>query len=392
MTEQLRAELHKHRSTFTNLSLFSAMLGLVLLAVLLHALSLPANRLDTAAEQVQVFRFGPLLGALFAGLAGALSITGEIRHGTIRPTFLITPRRGRVVAAKIVAGGVVGIVFGLAAVGAAIGVGSAALAARGIPITLDGGDYTLMPIGGIAGAVLWAAIGLGLGALLRNQVATLVTIFLWLFFVENLLLDFLPGVGRLAPGAAAAAITGLDGERLLAAVLGALLLAGCAAAVWPWSWSPQERRHHELTAIWAEARGDPDTSVPWDRYAAWADADGDHVELVLVRLAGTTDDPSPLSAEVVRRLDPDDVAGAASAMEQLRERATAMETRAREQYLEALTAAERRAHEEALRDVDAAADEHRRQAEEKMRRDLAADEAAERQAQAAAVARALRRR
>ncbi|MDQ3678055.1 MAG: hypothetical protein M3401_14880 [Actinomycetota bacterium] len=188
----------------------------------------------------------------------------------------------------------------------------------------------------------------------------------------------------------AAPLTG-DGATV-GAVLGALLLAGCAAAVWPWSWSPQERRHHELTAIWAEARGDPDTSVPWDRYAAWADADGDHVELVLVRLAGTTDDPSPLSAEVVRRLDPDDVAGAASAMEQLRERATAMETRAREQYLEALTAAERRAHEEALRDVDAAADEHRRQAEEQMRRELAAQEAAERRAQAAAVARALRRR
>ncbi|MBA3244029.1 MAG: ABC transporter permease subunit [Actinobacteria bacterium] len=229
MTEQLRAELHKHRTTFTNLSLLLAMLGLVLLAVLLHALSLPADRLDTAAEQVQVFRFGPLLGALFAGLAGALSITGEIRHGTIRPTFLITPRRGRVVAAKIAAGGLVGIVFGLAAVGAAIAVGSAALAARGIPITLDGGDYALMPLGGIAGAALWSAIGLGLGALLRNQVATLVTIFLWLFFVENLLLDFVPGAGRLAPGAAAAAITGLDGERLLAPALGALLLALYAA-------------------------------------------------------------------------------------------------------------------------------------------------------------------
>ncbi len=188
----------------------------------------------------------------------------------------------------------------------------------------------------------------------------------------------------------AAPITG-DGATV-GAVLGALLLAGCAAAVWPWSWSPHERRHHELTAIWAEARGDTDTSVPWDRYAAWAGAEGDHVELILLRLAGTTDDPSPLSSEVVRRLDADDVAGAASAMEQLRERATAMETRACEQYLDARSAAERRAHDEALRHVDAAADEHHRQAEEQMRHDLAAEEAAERRAQAAAVARALRRR
>jgi ABC-type transport system involved in multi-copper enzyme maturation permease subunit len=230
VTAQLRAELLKHRSTYTNLGLFLAMLGLVLLAVLLHALALPADRLEGGSDQVQVFRFGSLLGALFAGLVGALSITGEIRHGTIRPTFLITPRRGRVVAAKIVASGLVGMVFGLVAVGVAIGVGSAALAARGIPITLDGSDYTLMPAGGIAAAALWAPLGLGLGALLRNQVATLLAIFLWLFFIENLLIDFVPGAGKFAPGAAAVAITGLDPDRLLAPAYGALLLAVYAAA------------------------------------------------------------------------------------------------------------------------------------------------------------------
>jgi hypothetical protein len=227
---QLHAELLKHRSTFTNPGLFLAMLSLVLLAVLLHALALPSDRLASASDQVQVFRFGSLLGALFAGLVGAMSITAEIRHGTIRPTFLFTPRRGRVIAAKIVAGGLVGTVFGLAAVGVAVGVGSAALAARGIPITLDGGDYTLMPAGGVAAAALWAPLGLGLGALLRNQVATLVAIFLWLFFIENLLIDFVPGLGRFAPGAAAAAMTGLDPETLLTPALGVLLLALYAAA------------------------------------------------------------------------------------------------------------------------------------------------------------------
>jgi len=242
VTAQLRAELLKQRSTSTNLGLFLAMLGLVLLAVLLHGLSLPADRLESASDQVEVFRFGSLLGALFAGLVGAMSITGEIRHGTIRPTFLMTPRRGRVVTAKIVASGLVGIVFALVAVGVALGVGSAALAARGIPITLDGSDYTLMPAGGIASAALWAPIGLGLGALLRNQVASLVAIVLWLFFIENLLLDFVPGAGRFAPGAAAAAITGLDRDTLLAPAPGALLLALYAAAIAAAGWIATVRR------------------------------------------------------------------------------------------------------------------------------------------------------
>lgn len=231
MTAQLRAELFKHRSTFTNYGLMLVMLGLVLLAVLLHALTLPADRLASASNQVEVFRFGPLLAALFAGLVGAMSVTGEIRYGTIRPTLLVTPRRGGVVAAKIVAGGLVGVAFGLVAVGVTVAVGSAALAARGIPITLDGGDYTLMPLGGIAAAALWAPLGVGLGALVRNQVATLLALFLWLVFIENLVVDFVPGVGKFAPGAAAAAITGLDPETLLAPAVGALLLLLYAGAI-----------------------------------------------------------------------------------------------------------------------------------------------------------------
>jgi ABC-2 type transport system permease protein len=242
MSAQLRSELLKQRSTYTNLGLFLAMLALVLLAVLLHAVAVPADRLQTASDQVEVFRFGALLAALFAGLVGALSITGEIRHGTIRPTFLVTPRRGQVVAAKIVISGLVGTLFGLVAAGVAVGVGSAALAARGIPITLDAGDYTLVPLGGIVAAALWAPIGLGLGALLRNQVATLVAIFLWLFFIENLLVDFVPGAGKFAPGAAAAAITGLDPDRLLAPAFGALLLAAYAAATAAAGWIATLRR------------------------------------------------------------------------------------------------------------------------------------------------------
>jgi ABC-type transport system involved in multi-copper enzyme maturation permease subunit len=242
VTALLRSELLKQRSTFTNLGLFLAMLTVLLMAVLLHALALPPDRLASAPDQVQVFRFGSLLAALFAGLVGALSISAEIRHGTIRPTFLVAPRRGRVIGAKILISALVGIVFGLVAAGAALGVGSIALAARGISIALDGDDYTLVPLGAVAAAALWAPLGLGLAALLRNQVATLVAIFLWLFFIENLLVDFVPGAGKFAPGAAAAAITGLDPDRLLAPASGALLLAGYTAVAATAGWIATVRR------------------------------------------------------------------------------------------------------------------------------------------------------
>jgi len=230
---QLRAESLKQRSTRTVLGLFAAMLGLVLLAVLLHGFGLPVGDLGGKSQQMRIFEAGEKLGSLFAALLGALSITAEIRHGTIRPTFLVTPWRGRVVAAKVLVSTLVGAGFGLAAGTVAAGVGTAALGARGIAVQLDGGDYALLVAGGAAAAALWATIGVGIGAIVRNQVATLIGISAWLLFVEGLLVGDVTGVGdvgQFAPGAAAAAITGRDPAALLAPALGLVLLTAYAAA------------------------------------------------------------------------------------------------------------------------------------------------------------------
>ncbi len=130
---------------------------------------------------------GEFLGVLFAALLGAMSITTEIRHGTIRPTFLVSPRRGRVIAAKVSVSVLIGAGFGLVAGAVATAAGMAALQARGIDMHLDRGDYVLLVVGSAAAAALWGAIGVGVGALVRNQVPTLVGLCAWLLFVEGLL-------------------------------------------------------------------------------------------------------------------------------------------------------------------------------------------------------------
>lgn len=234
MSGQLRSELLKQRSTQTTLYLFLAMFGLVALAVTMHVLALGAEDLSTRTHQLEVFQVGTRAGMLFAGLAGAIAVTAEIRYGTIRPTFLVTPRRGPVLAAKLAIGTLVGFVLGLLAELLMAADAAVAYAARGIDNELTGGDYLQLLAGGAAAAALWAAAGVGIGALVRNQVAVLVGLCAWMFLVESVSESFVPDFGRLLPGGAGLALAGNSDD--LSAAVGALLLilyaAGSSAAGW----------------------------------------------------------------------------------------------------------------------------------------------------------------
>ena len=232
MRALLHSELLKQRSTRTTLGLFAAMFLLVILAVLLHSL-LPAQALRRPNNQLMLLGRGEFLGALFAGLVGALSVTAEIRHGTIRPTFLVSPRRGRVVWAKVWACVLTGSVFGLTAGAVAVAAGAATFRARGIDLRLDDGDYVLLVAGAMGAAALWAVIGVGVGAVVRHQVPTVVGICAWLLFVEGLLAGDLIGLGdvfKFLPGSAAAAVSGQEPGTLLTPGPGLMLVGAYAAA------------------------------------------------------------------------------------------------------------------------------------------------------------------
>ena len=235
MTAQLRSELLKQRTTPTNRLLLAWLAGLVLLVVALHVVSFSNSTLAQEANQMKILGLGTSVGALFGSLLGAMSITGELRSGTIRPTFLVTPRRGRVIAAKVLASMAAGAGLGLLAEALTVGAEAAGLAARGVPIELAASDYAQLLAGGALGAALFAAIGVGIGTAVRNQVAALVGLCVWLLFVEPLLLADAPSAARYAPEASAGAIAGAIqsqiADSLIAPALGAVLLAAYAALI-----------------------------------------------------------------------------------------------------------------------------------------------------------------
>jgi ABC-2 type transport system permease protein len=225
--DQLLSELRKMRSTRTNLGLLAGMIALTLLTVLINGLVLSATELSGHDNQHTLLSAGTS-GALFASLVGVMAITSEFRHGTIRSTFLVTPDRNRVIAAKVIASLLMGLVFGLVAIGLSFGVGYAILAGRDIDFALDTSHVLLLVLGTLLMTALWAALGVGLGAVVTNQVFAVIGVIVWAFFVDNLLRALVPDAGRFTPVGASDSLTAGFADYLLAPALGGLLLVAYA--------------------------------------------------------------------------------------------------------------------------------------------------------------------
>lgn len=160
-----------------------------------------------------IYSFAVSLGYVFPVLLGTLTVTGEYRHQTLTPTFLATPRRGVVLAAKVVSGLVMGLAAGVIAFVASVGAGAGALAIFGAPAGLDSSDTWALIGRGLLAMALWGIIGVGLGVLVRNQVAGIIIVLAFTQFVEPLLRTAamaLPAlkIGPYLPGAASDALVG----------------------------------------------------------------------------------------------------------------------------------------------------------------------------------------
>jgi ABC-2 type transport system permease protein len=228
MTDQLLSELRKMRSTRTNLGLLAGMVALILLSVILTGFITKKPELVDLEDQYALLSSGTS-AALFAALIGVMAITSEFRHGTIRSTFVVTPHRTRVISAKVLASLLMGVLFGLAAIGLSFGIGYAILAVRDIPLALSTTDVLWLVLGTPVLTAAWAAIGVGLGALVRNQVLAVIGLILWAMIIENLLRSLVPSIGGYTPVGASAAIIAAPDEYVLSAGAGGVLLLGYVA-------------------------------------------------------------------------------------------------------------------------------------------------------------------
>jgi ABC-2 type transport system permease protein len=165
---------------------------------------------------------------------GILVVATEFRHGTITPSLLAVPDRPRLVLAKVIAALAAGFLLCLVASALAAAIGQGLLSARDIDTGIGAGRTARLIAGGAVAGALFAAIGVGLGALVRNQVGAIIGALGWIFLVEPLL-GIIPGasdaIGRWFPSGAAAAVAGTATiDDPLGQVPAGLLLAAYAAA------------------------------------------------------------------------------------------------------------------------------------------------------------------
>ncbi len=197
------------RAEFIKLATTKTMLGLVLGAIAVAGLGATSTILSAKPEDLtravhdqHFFMLASINLAMFALVLGIRTFTDEFRHGSIVLTLLVAPDRRRVVAAKVATSAAAGAALALVAQTAMLLLAVLLIGAKGAEVTFAGGDVAAMA-GAVAAGGLWAAIGTGVGAMVRHQVAAIVGALAWILLLENLGAGLLGDAGRFLPGQAA---------------------------------------------------------------------------------------------------------------------------------------------------------------------------------------------
>jgi ABC-2 type transport system permease protein len=208
-----------------------------------------AAHAHTYAGHVQILgdmlTSGQFAGGLLTLLLAVLVVTGENTHRTAVPTFLINPRRGRVLAAKLTV--VAGVAAGLWLLSTLVNVIVTSIWIRSEGFNVAGSDpVPLHAVGlNLLAYLMWAAFGIGLAALLRTQtvaVAVSVAVYLMGSAAGALLADLVHqlyphawtlGLPVLAPAVATVVMTtpGRAFEHAPPQWVGLLVMAGYTIAM-----------------------------------------------------------------------------------------------------------------------------------------------------------------
>jgi ABC-2 type transport system permease protein len=230
MTGSIAAEYLKVRTTRS--VAYTGFPAIVFVVFVTGALmtQVPDAELVGPLDALPFFKQIPMFVALFPFIVGIRAFTDEFRLSTMAGTFVATPRRGRVVIGKAVVFGVSGVLIGALAGAVFLGITVPTLTLKGVSFTVSPESLRLLAMfAAVCG--LWAVIGVGLGAVVRNQVGAIVGALLWVLALENIAAAVLPDAARYLPGKAAQALSQVREPWMLSPWPAAAVFAGYALVV-----------------------------------------------------------------------------------------------------------------------------------------------------------------
>src|SRR5215207_9778892 len=229
---------------FVYIGFTAAVLGFVFSAAATGSLPGDAPPIPADGLSATLYSTATAVGYVFPLLIGTLMVTTEFRHKTLSPTFLATPQRGLVLSGKVLVGVVLGVLFGVVGLVSSVGPAAGFLLANGLETDLASLDTWALFGRMILAFVLWVLVGIGVGALVRNQVGAIVGVLVFTQFLEPVgraaagFVEGLTNVTRFLPGAASDALVGaslfssaapgMPAEDPLAWWAGGLVLLGYA--------------------------------------------------------------------------------------------------------------------------------------------------------------------
>jgi len=169
-------ELIKVRTTRTALGFALTILALTLLWVLLSLLTGDTDTMEAKREAILVAPLPLGIPLLLYGVVGA---TGEYRHRTLAPAVLIAPDRVRLTIARLIAYVLTALVIAVAIVALTLIIALPLLSSKPGP-DLGGDDIQRMIFGTLIASALSMALGVGVGLLIKNQVAAVIGTLVWI--------------------------------------------------------------------------------------------------------------------------------------------------------------------------------------------------------------------
>jgi len=191
MTALLSYEWRRMRSLRSDRALLAGVVAFALLADLAAA----GRPLDAEGVVFHVVQRDLAVRWLAAAAIGAQAFGHEFRYGTIRPTLLGFPRRGRLLAGKVAAAALAGTAGALLASAASFAL-LLALARWDGSLFGDPRLWRSLAYGAVTVGLV-AALAAGLGALTRGTGLPVVLLALWAGILEPLVAAVLGGAGLL---------------------------------------------------------------------------------------------------------------------------------------------------------------------------------------------------